>query len=121
MPEDLEKKYCGDKKLCMLPIIEHGEGVFDTWKQPDWLPERTQKDFWLMNFGGEKSTRMQAEMDLKQKVEKVEGAIHIPLERGRYRDMYKYDDLYFVPITHPTEKRVKFMHIPKALITFKEK
>jgi len=90
-----------------LPWIYYGSPAW-LWQKAEveWLPKDIQKNFWLAWFSKTEWIRKDAENQLKRLgVEEVKGSVYLPDEhlislekQGRYSKIYKYKDIYFVPV-----------------------
>lgn len=89
---------------CVLDPISYGEPSWlygETKSRAGWLPVDVLKKFWLSNFARSSVDREQAMRQLKDLgIKEVDGSIHLPLESGRYSQLYSHKSVTFVPITH---------------------
>jgi hypothetical protein len=107
---------------CVLDSISYGEPSWlygETKPRAGWLPLDVLKKFWLSDFARSSVDREQAMRELKQLgVKEVEGSIYLPLESGRYSQLYGHKSIIFVPIIqeHNSDRFVKFQPVAMRVL-----
>lgn len=108
---------------CVLDSISYGEPSWlygETKPRAQWLPVDVLKKFWLANFARSEVDRELAMQELSRiGIKEVEGSIHLPLESGRYSQLYSRKSVIFVPIVkeQDSDRFVKFRPVAiRALV-----
>jgi hypothetical protein len=107
---------------CVLDPISYGEPSWlygETKSRAGWLPLDVLKKFWLSDFARSSADREQAMRELKESgVKEVEGSIHLPLETGRYSQLYSHKSIIFVPVIHErdSDRFVRFQPVAMRVL-----